>query len=130
MFAFDSRDTKQPFEVKVVDDLQHDPDEKPNARIGRRIVAMNRSKKIAELIGAYQVTTHVEGKAVASVNGRLVNVLWSARRILVITGTVTDAQVEHLRTVFRANDIVAVPRGVDTLAHLTERFGTAPAQPA
>lgn len=113
-----------PQRFTMVDDLQRDKDEQPSAKLKRRIDGLARRKRMAELIGAFTVCTHIGGEPVAKgLDGRLRTVIWSARRILVVKGVLTADEVQAFERKHIAT-VVVVPPGADSLAVLEERFAT------
>src|SRR5712691_1853191 len=98
MNFFDGSDARPRFEIRVVNDLNDDRDEKPTARASRRLSSLQRRRRIAELIGAYQDTTHINGEPVIAndKHGRPVHAWWSSRRILVLKGAMPEAAREEL----------------------------------
>ncbi len=126
MNPFDGRDPRPPLEIRVVDDLDADRDEAPTARARRRLESLDRRRRIAGLIGAWQVTTHVEGEPVArDAAGRPVRAWWSSRRVLVLRGAMPEAEKDQLAARLRASAVVVVAPGQDALAALESRFGGA-----
>jgi len=129
MRAFDNPFWNDPVDprrlTRAVDDLNEDPDERPSGRVRSRLSKLDRRQRIAASIGAYQVTTHVEGAIVAvdSVSKRAVPVIWApGKRLLVLRAAVPEETAAKLEQEFRAT-VVGVPPGQDLVAALEARFG-------